>query len=120
MRRVAALALLLAVACRHDDRPAREAALRHDLFEMRKAIADFREDKKRGPHSLSELKTAHYLPDIPADPLTRSRNWRVTTEESVHNDDFVRGAGPAPEPEVVDVHSRAVGRDGAGKAYAEY
>lgn len=123
MRRAAALALLLVLACRgehHDHRKAREAALAHNLFEMRKAIADFRADKGRGPHSLSELKTAHYLRDIPADSITGSRIWRVTTEEAVRNDDFVSGAAPKPEPEVVDVHSRAVGRDSAGKLYADY
>jgi general secretion pathway protein G len=123
MRRAAALALLLIVACRgeqHDQRKAREAALKQNLFEMRKAIADFREDKGRGPHSLTELKTAHYLRDIPADPITRSRMWRVTTQEAVRNDDFVKGAAPTAEPEVADVHSRAVGRDSAGKLYADY
>lgn len=123
MRRAAVFALLLLVTCNgehHDQRQAREAALAHELAEMRKAIADFRGDKGRGPHSLSELKTAHYLRDIPADPITRSRMWRVTTEEAVRNDDFVSGAAPTAEPEVVDVHSRAVGRDAKGKLYAEY
>lgn len=120
MRRAAVIALI-ALACHQgSDRKAREAALSHDLLEMRKAIADFRADKGRGPHSLSELKTAHYLFAIPADPITRSRNWRVTTEEAVRNDDFVSGAAPKPEPELVDVHSRAVGRDSAGTLYAEY
>lgn len=123
MRRAAALALLLVVACRgehHDQRKAREAALKHNLFEMRKAIDDFRADKGRGPHSLSELKSAHYLRDIPADSITGSRIWRVTTEEAVRNDDFVSGAAPKAEPEVVDVHSRAAGRDSKGKLYADY
>jgi len=121
MRRAAALALLLVVACRGDQqRKAREAALANDLVAMRKAITDFRAAKGRGPHSLSELKTASYLHDIPPDPITGSRNWRVTTEESVRNDDFVSGAAPKGEPEVVDVHSRAAGRDANGKLYAEY
>jgi general secretion pathway protein G len=122
MRRAAILALLF-VTCNgehHHQRKAREAALVHDLLEMRKAIADFRNDKQRGPHSLSELKAAHYLRDIPADPITGSRMWRVTTEEAVRNDDFVSGTAPKPEAEVVDVHSRAVGRDAKGKLYAEY
>jgi general secretion pathway protein G len=125
MRRAAALALLLSliVVCRgehHDQRKAREAALAHNLFEMRKAIADFRNDKGRGPHSLSELETAHYLRKIPKDPISGLNTWRVTTEESVRNDDFVKGAAPKPEPEVVDVHSRTAGRDSAGKLYADY
>src|SRR5205814_1547670 len=101
-----------------DDTAARETALRHDLLEMRKAIHDFREDKKRGPHSLSELKTSHHLSNIPADPITRARNWRVTTEEAVRADDFVKStAAPVAQSEVVDVHSRAAGRDSKGKPY---
>ena len=119
MRRVAAAALL-ALACHHDDTAAREAALHHDLLEMRKAIDDFREDKRRGPHSLSELKTSHYLRNIPADPITRVHNWRVVTEQAVRTDDFAQGTANPSETEIVDVRSRAVGRDSKGKPYSEY
>jgi len=120
MRRAVALVLVLA-ACRgvHEDK-AREAALQHDLVEMRKAIGDFRADKKRGPHSLEELKSAKYLYEIPKDPITRAADWRVTTEAAVRNDDFASTAGPATEPEVIDVHSRAAGRDSNGKLYSDY
>ena len=120
MRRWLALALVL-FAC-HDthERAAREAALKNDLVEMRKAIADFRADKKRGPHSLEELKAAKVLRDIPKDPMTQQADWRVTTEAAVHNDDFAATAAPAAEPEVIDVHSRAAGRDGSGKLYSDY
>ena len=121
MRRLLVLALLvLACAPKSDTRKARETALQHDLFEMRKAIADFRADKKRGPHSLEELTTAKYLRNIPKDPITESANWRVTTEAAVRNDDFASSTTPAPEPEVIDVHSRAAGRDSAGKLYSDY
>ena len=119
MRRVVAAALL-ALACHHDDTAARETALRHDLLEMRKAIHDFSEDKKRGPHSLSELKTSHYLRNIPADPITRARNWRVVTELAVRTDDFVQSTANPSESEIVDVRSHAVGRDSKGKPYSEY
>ncbi len=119
MRRAVALLLVL-VACRHEEQQkARQAALQHDLIEMRKAIADFRADKQRGPHSLEELKPT-YLRDIPKDPFTQAADWRVTTEAAVRNDDFASTAAPATEPEVIDVHSRAVGRDSSGKLYSEY
>ena len=99
---------------------AREAALKHDLLEMRKAIGDFRADKKRGPYSLEELKTAKYLHTIPKDPVTGLPDWRVTTEAAVRNDDFASTAAPSAAPEVVDVHSRAPGRDTSGKLYSNY
>jgi general secretion pathway protein G len=120
MRRAAVLAVLL-LACRQEAHPqAREEALRHDLMEMRNAIADFRQDKGRGPHSLEELKSAHYLRDIPKDPITMLPEWRVTIEQHVGNDDFVQTTAAPAEPEVIDVHSRAAGRDSAGKPYADY
>ena len=123
MRRCVALALVLVVvACGREakERAAREAALKHDLMEMRKAIADFRADKHRGPYSLEELQTAKYLRGIPKDPLTQQADWRVTTAATVQNDDFATTAAPAAEPEVIDVHSRAAGRDAGGKRYSEY
>ena len=121
MRRCLALALVL-FACGRAEREQheRDMALKSDLLEMRKAIADFRADKHRGPHSLEELKTAKYLRDIPKDPLTMAMDWRVTTEAAVRNDDFTSTAAPAAEPEVIDVHSRAPGRDATGKLYSDY
>jgi len=123
MRRVFASVLLLLAACHSERREmlGREQAMKHHLFEMRKAIADFRADKQRGPHSLQELKDEHYLRAIPNDPLTRAADWRETTEQTVvRGDDFAAGSNPPPQVEVVDVHSRAPGKDAAGKPYAEY
>jgi hypothetical protein len=120
MRRSIALALLL-VACGREaqERAARETALRHDLSEMRQAIARFRADNHRAPHSLEELRP-RYLRDVPKDPFTNAADWRVTTEAAVKNDDFATSAAPAAEPEIIDVHSRAPGRDASGKRYSEY
>jgi hypothetical protein len=115
------VALALSLACHEShERQEREAALHHDLAAMRKAIAEFRADKKRGPHSLAELRETKYLHVIPIDSITNVANWRVTTEAAVRNDDFAAGAAPATEAEVIDVHSRAVGRDAAGRLYSEY
>jgi general secretion pathway protein G len=62
--------------CQFLTRPDHEAALRHDLFEMRKAIDDFYADKQRYPENLEELMHAHYLRAVPVDPLTgRSETW---------------------------------------------
>jgi len=57
---------------------AREAALHQDLFEMRKAIQNYTFDKETGPTGLDDLVTAHYLSDVPTDPITRQKDW--TTE----------------------------------------
>ena len=121
MRRAAAVLLLLAACGRAEqEQRSREEAMRRDLAEMRKAIAAFRANQHRGPHSLEELQAAKVLRNIPKDPFTQSADWRVTTEAAVRNDDFATTAAPAPEPEVIDVHSRAAGRDGSGKLYSGY
>src|SRR5438309_11743035 len=58
---------------------AREAALRHDLFEMRKAIDDYYADKQKYPQNLDELKSAKYLRNIPTDPITMQADWDQVT-----------------------------------------
>src|SRR5438093_281516 len=55
---------------RYAQQKAREAALRHDLFEMRKAIDDYYADKQKYPESLHALETDRYLRKIPKDPIT--------------------------------------------------
>ena len=114
------LAVLLSACTKHVDRVPLGVVLADDLREMRLAIDSFRVDKHRYPISLSELKTTHYLSDIPIDPLTRSRNWRVTTEETVRTDDFTSKPAPGNTTVIIDVHSSAAGKDPSGKAYSEY
>jgi len=60
------------LTCHFTARANREAALRHDLFEIRHAIDDFYADKQRYPESLEALVRDHYLRTLPADPLTGS------------------------------------------------
>lgn len=60
---------------------AREAALRHDLQVMREAVEQFTLDKQAAPQSLDDLVTAHYLREIPTDPITRQKDWRVVSED---------------------------------------
>ncbi len=92
----------------------REAALRDNLFQMRKAIERFHNEKQRYPRTLEELVPA-YLRRIPADPLTGSATtWRFTTEESVSpNADFTTSTAKS-ESYIIDVHS------GAGAPYSTW
>ena len=97
---------------------ARESALRHDLFEMRKAIDDYYADKQKYPDSLATLKSDHYLRNIPKDPLTQQADW----EEVQATPDPSGGAGDptampvdptalgtSGQPGIVDVKSKAPG-----------
>jgi general secretion pathway protein G len=114
------LAVLLLACGKSDPRPNIEPRLRDGLREMRTAIKHFHDEQHRYPASLSELKQMHYLRDIPIDPATGSRNWRVTTEETVSNDDFSGKKTSGNTTVVVDVHSSAPGKDAADKPYSEY
>jgi len=95
---------------------ARESALRHDLFEMRKSIDDYYADKQKFPADLKEL-VPHYLRAIPKDPITKSDDWETVQNQPGTED------SPAPEPTeaekagneggaagIVDVKSKAKGK----------
>lgn len=87
-----------------------ETALRDELAQMRKAIASFRADNGRYPQTLDEL-LPKYLRRIPTDPMTKSSQWRLTTEETVEMPNDFGGLKPAaPQGSVIiDVHSSAPG-----------
>lgn len=56
---------------------AREATLKQDLATMRNAIEQFAVDKLQGAQSLDELVSAGYLRQVPTDPITNQKDWRV-------------------------------------------
>ncbi len=106
---------------------AREAALRHDLFELRKGIDDYYADKQKYPENLEALKAAHYLRSIPKDPITNAADWK---EEAVQVDPTGSDPNAAPvdptipqdsgPPGIGDVHSNATGNGLDGTPYASW
>jgi general secretion pathway protein G len=54
---------------------ARESVLLQDLQTMRQAIDNYTLDKQQAPQSLDELVDAHYLREIPVDPISRQKDW---------------------------------------------
>ncbi len=62
---------------------AKESALKQDLVVMRQAIEQYTLDKQVAPQSLDDLVTATYLREIPTDPITRRKDWRVVYEDVV-------------------------------------
>jgi len=60
---------------------AKEVALKQTLNVMRKAIDNYTLDKQQAPGSLEELVSAQYLREIPVDPITGRRDWRVVFED---------------------------------------
>jgi general secretion pathway protein G len=62
---------------------AREAALKQDLWVMRRAIEQYTIDKEQPPQSLDDLVSAGYLRAIPVDPLTRKVDWQTVSDNVV-------------------------------------
>jgi len=60
---------------------ARETTLRRDLQVMREAIQHYTEDKEAAPQSLDDLVSAHYIQQIPIDPMTKAKDWNTVSED---------------------------------------
>jgi general secretion pathway protein G len=93
---------------------ARESALRHDLFEMRKSIDDYYADKQKYPDSLQTLAQEHYLRNIPKDPLTNKADWEEVQNTPDPSDPNAVPTDPAAQsegaaPGIYDIHSQAPG-----------
>lgn len=56
-------------------RNAREAVLKDDLQELRKAIDNYTLDKQAAPQSLDDLVQQKYLHSVPIDPMTHQADW---------------------------------------------
>lgn len=81
---------------------AKEAALKSDLRAMRDAIDKYTMDKESAPQSLEDLTNSQtpYLREIPVDPITKQKDWRVETAD-VALTPAQTGTG------IVDVHSNS-------------
>ena len=60
----------------------KEAVLKEDLMEMRKAIDNFTMDKQAAPQSLDDL-VPNYLHAMPKDPITDQKDWVADTDSVV-------------------------------------
>jgi general secretion pathway protein G len=86
---------------------ARESVLKKDLQTMREAIDNYTLDKQQAPQSLQDLVDAHYLRQVPVDPVNQQDDWVL------HYGDMVLSADQTSTG-VDDVHSGSdqVGTDG--------
>jgi len=109
---------------RYAQQKARESALRHDLFEMRKAIDDFYADKQKYPESLQTLEQNHYLRKIPKDPMTGRADWEEVQQSTDPNDptalDTSADSSQVSTPGIYDVHSAAAGTGLDGTPYRDW
>ena len=125
---VTIIGILAAVAVsnvRYAQQKARESALRHDLFEMRKSIDDYYADKQKYPESLQTLQQEHYLRNVPKDPLTGKADWEEVQNSPDPSDPNAVPTDPAAAsenaaPGIYDVHSQATGNGLDGTPYKSW
>ncbi len=118
---LALMRLVTPVSCNRAETPDHAPAMQQTLGTLRSAIAKFRDDNGRGPHSLEEL-VPRYVTKVPIDPVTNSAaTWRLTTEETVRpSADFSSSTATPQPPQIIEIHSGAPGNDASGKPWADY
>lgn len=113
------LAGIALVQVRNVQRKAREAALKANLHDLRKALDNFYADKQRFPASLDEL-VPNYMRKIPPDPITEQTDWEevMETPDPDAPQETDQYGSPA-SPGVSDVRSRAPGQTLDNVPYSE-
>ena len=109
---ISIIIILVSVALpmlQHHVTTAREATLRHDLYELRNTINRYAADKGKLPQSLDDLVEAQYIREVPIDPITREKNWTLVTGPDTNSIEGGEG--------LKDVHSSAEGTALDGSAY---
>jgi len=80
---------------------AREAVLRENLFQIRKQIDLYYQDKGKYPASLQALVQDNYLRTMPVDPITKLSTTWVEVRETPNPEEYVLPDSLG----VIDVHS---------------
>jgi general secretion pathway protein G len=118
---VGILASVALINVRYATRKANEAALKDNLFTMRKAIDTYYGDKQHYPATLDAL-VPNYLRSIPKDPVTGQADWEVIMDAPA-GEEYELMIDPDPmavsEPGIIDVKSIAEGETLDGVPYSE-
>lgn len=89
-----------------------ETVLRQNLQALRRAIDQYAADKQALPQSLDDLVRLGYIREIPPDPITGEKDWKVDIEEDT--------ISPKGGTGVVDLHSNASGNASEGVSYNDF
>lgn len=91
---------------------ARETVLKDDLFKLRSVIDQYSADKGKLPQSLDDLVSAHYIREVPKDPITDTKEWTVVTGDDPYSTEGGTG--------VTDIHSTSTEVSTEGTPYSEW
>ena len=89
----------------------REAILRDDLFQIRKAIDQYSADQGKLPQSLDDLVEGGYLRQIPEDPITKKSDWKLIMGEDPNSKGKIG---------IIDIRSASSEKSTEGKPYNEW
>ena len=91
----------------------KETVLHQNLFNLRTVIDEYTFDKKAAPQQLEDLVREGYLRNIPVDPITGDRSWRVVIEDSLTSVDQTK-------PGIYNVFSQSPLKSSEGTPYSEW
>jgi len=91
----------------------REAALKENLFQLRKLINQYLVDKGKYPQSLQTLVDEEYLYRIPVDPMTKSTDTWIEIPQVMTMEEMTAGTMPG----IKDVQSSSAETSTEGTAY---
>jgi general secretion pathway protein G len=112
------ISILCAASCRASKEydksalHARETVLRDDLFQLRKIIDLYAADRGFLPQSLDDVVKAGYLREVPDDPFTGKKDWKIVIGDDPGSAKGGKG--------IVDVHSASTAKSSEGKPYSEW
>jgi general secretion pathway protein G len=89
---------------------ARETILRDNLYHLRKSIDLYTADHNALPQSLDDLVKAGYVREIPTDPITNRKDWKLIME-----DDANKGKSG-----IADVKSASTAKSSEGTLYSDW
>jgi general secretion pathway protein G len=90
----------------------REAILKDDLIQMRKLIKEYAADRGELPQSLEDLAKAGYLHEVPEDPITQKKDWKVVMGKDPNLAKGKRG--------IIDVLSSSTAKSLEGTPYDKW
>jgi general secretion pathway protein G len=101
---------------KHARKKSTESVLKENLFQIRKIIDQYYQDKGKYPANLQALVQDQYFRRVPVDPMTgRSDSWRLVRDQPAEGEII-----PGQEFGVMDVHSSSADKAIDGTLYSTW
>src|SRR6059058_6062918 len=91
---------------------AKETVLKENIWQIRRAIEQYRADKGKLAKSVDDLVTAKYLYEKPIDPIADKTEWKEIMGDDPSSSEAEQG--------LTNVESLAEGEDSNGVSYSKY